>query len=109
MDYLTLGPVFSYTPQSSSSLGVLSVTLPVNARPASGLAPSMQAINTYLPVANVSASMVFLERAFGFTRGVVLAGTDGQPRYAEMRHGDAVVMLVPRGDASTPTGGAPDR
>jgi uncharacterized glyoxalase superfamily protein PhnB len=67
----------------------------------------MQAINTYLPVANVSASMVFLERAFGFTRGVVLTGTDGQPRYAEMRHGDAAVMLVPRGDAAAPTGGAP--
>ena len=33
-------------------------------------------------------------------RGVVLAGTDGQPRYAEMRHGDSVVMLIPKGDAT---------
>jgi uncharacterized glyoxalase superfamily protein PhnB len=44
------------------------------ARGASGLAPEMQAVNTYLAVANVNASMEFLERAFGFTRGVVLPG-----------------------------------
>ena len=56
-------------------------------RPAgSGLAPGMQAVNSYLAVANVAASMEFLERAFGFTRGVVLPETDGQLRYAEMRH-----------------------
>jgi PhnB protein len=73
----------------------------------SGLAPQMQAVNTYLAVANVNASIEFLERAFGFSRGVVLAGTDGQPRYAEMRHGDAVVMLIPKGDATAATGGAP--
>src|SRR5687768_921040 len=51
----------------------------------SGLAPGMQAVNTYLAVANVAASMEFLERAFGFSRGVVLGGADGQVRYAEMR------------------------
>jgi PhnB protein len=73
----------------------------------SGLAPEMQAVNTYLAVANVNASVEFLERAFGFTRGVVLAGTDGQPRYAEMRHGRSVVMLIPKGDATSATGGAP--
>jgi uncharacterized glyoxalase superfamily protein PhnB len=67
----------------------------------------MQALNTYLAVANVKASIEFLERAFGFTRGVVLPGTDGQPRYAEMRHGDSVVMLVPKGDATSASGGAP--
>jgi len=66
----------------------------------------MQALNTYLAVANVSASIEFLEKAFGFSRGVVLSGTDGHPRYAEMRHGDAVIMLVPRGDETTATGGA---
>ena len=38
----------------------------------SGLAPGLQAGNTYLAVANVDASITFLERAFGFTRGVVL-------------------------------------
>ncbi|HXH24321.1 MAG TPA: VOC family protein [Vicinamibacterales bacterium] len=66
----------------------------------------MQAINTYLAVANVAATMTFLERAFGFTRGVVLPGEDGEPRYAEMRHGDSVVMLIRRGDPLTATGGA---
>jgi len=73
----------------------------------SGLAPQMQSINTYLAVANVRASIEFLERAFGFSRGVVLPGGDGQPRYAEMRHGDSVVMLIPKGDATAATGGAP--
>jgi uncharacterized glyoxalase superfamily protein PhnB len=72
----------------------------------SGLAPEMQAVNTYLAVANVNASINFLERAFGFTRGVVLPGVDGQPRYAEMRHGDSVVMLIPKGDGTSATGGA---
>jgi uncharacterized glyoxalase superfamily protein PhnB len=79
---------------------------PAPSRQASGLAPEMQAVNTYLAVANVKASMEFLEKAFGFARGVVLPGTDGQPRYAEMRHGDSVVMLIPKGDATTATGGA---
>ena len=66
----------------------------------------MQAINTYLAVANVAASVAFLERAFGFSRGVVLPDTDGQLRYAEMRHGQSVVMLVRKGDETTATGGA---
>src|SRR5437867_2669064 len=79
---------------------------PKPARATSGLAPEMQAVNTYLTVANVKASMEFLETAFGFTRGVVLPGADGQPRYAEMRHGDSVVMLIPKGDATSATGGA---
>lgn len=65
----------------------------------------MQAVNTYLAVANVNATMEFLQTVFGFTRGVVLPGTDGQPRYAEMRHGDSVVMLIPKGDGTTATGG----
>jgi prepilin-type N-terminal cleavage/methylation domain-containing protein len=37
VDYLTTGAVFSFAPQSVTSLAVLSVTLPVNTRPASGL------------------------------------------------------------------------
>ena len=37
VDYLTTGTVFSFAPQSVTSLAVLSVTLPVNSRPASGL------------------------------------------------------------------------
>jgi PhnB protein len=66
----------------------------------------MQAVNTYLAVANVAATMAFLERAFGFTRGVVLPDRDGQVRYAEMRHGESAVMLVPKGDANTATTGS---
>ena len=73
----------------------------------SGLAPGMQAVNAYLAVANVAASVDFLERTFGFVRGVALPDPDGQLRYAEMRHGDSVLMLVRRGDAATATGGAP--
>ena len=67
----------------------------------------MHPLNTYLAVANVGASMDFLERAFGLTRGVVLPDADGQIRYAEMRHGDSVVMLIRKGDAATATGGSP--
>ncbi len=37
VDYLTTGTVFTFTPQSTASLASLAVTLPVNARPASGL------------------------------------------------------------------------
>ena len=72
----------------------------------SGLAPGMHPINTYLAVANVAATMEFLERAFGFARGVTLPDVDGQIRYAEMRHDDSVVMLIRKGDAATATNGA---
>lgn len=72
---------------------------------ASGVAPGMQAISPYLAVANVSASVDFLERAFGFTRGVLLADPDGQLRYAEMRHGESIVVLVRKGDDTTATRG----
>jgi uncharacterized glyoxalase superfamily protein PhnB len=72
----------------------------------SGLAPGMHAINTYLAVANVTATMEFLEHALGFSRGVVLPDADGRLRYAEMRHGDSIVMLIRKGDEATATGGA---
>jgi PhnB protein len=65
----------------------------------------MQSVNTYLAVENVAASIDFLERAFGFSRGVVLAEAGGPPRYAEMRHGSSVVMLVRKGDQTAATGG----
>jgi uncharacterized glyoxalase superfamily protein PhnB len=77
------------------------------ARHDSGLAPGMQAVNAYLAVANVTASMEFLERAFGFSRGVILPDADGQVRYAEMRAGESAVMLIRKGDAMTATNGAP--
>lgn len=67
----------------------------------------MQPITPCLSVANVTASMEFLERVMGFTRGVTLDDTDGQVRYAEMRHGGSVVMLVRHGDSSSPPGGQP--
>lgn len=63
----------------------------------------MPAISVHLAVANVSASMAFFEKAFGFVPGVVLADTDGQPRYAELRHGSSVVSLVRKGDPGAPT------
>jgi PhnB protein len=65
----------------------------------------MQSVNTYLAVANVAATMDFLERAFGFSRGVWLPDADGQLRYAEMRHGESVVMLIRKGDETTATAG----
>jgi prepilin-type N-terminal cleavage/methylation domain-containing protein len=37
VDYLTTGSVFTYTPQSTSSLAYLSVSLPVNTNPATAL------------------------------------------------------------------------
>jgi PhnB protein len=67
----------------------------------------MHPIYTYLAVANVGATMDFLERAFGLRRGVVLPDADGQIRYAEMRHGESVVMLIRKGDTATATGGSP--
>ena len=66
----------------------------------------MQAVNAYLAVANVAATMDFMERVFGFSRGVVLPDLDGQLRYAEMRHGESVLMLIRKGDETTATGGA---
>jgi uncharacterized glyoxalase superfamily protein PhnB len=63
-------------------------------------------VNSYLAVADVGAAIAFLERAFGFARGVVLPGSDGELRYAEMRHGDSVVMLIRKGDSATASGGA---
>src|SRR5687768_17768105 len=64
----------------------------------SGLAPGMQAVNAYLAVANVAATMDFMERVFGFSRGVVLPDPDGRLRYAEMRHGESVLMLIRKGE-----------
>jgi PhnB protein len=66
----------------------------------------MQMVSAYLAVANVGATIEFLQRAFGFAPGVTLADPDGQLRYAEMRHGDSVIILVRQGDATSPTSGA---
>jgi lactoylglutathione lyase len=66
----------------------------------------MHEISAYLAVADVAASMDFLEKTLGFTRGVVLPDAGGAPRYAEMRHGASAVVLVPRGDATSASDGA---
>lgn len=72
----------------------------------SGVAPGMQAVSPYLAVANVHASMRFLEQTLGFVPAIVLKDPGGQPRYAEMRKGEVVIMLVRKGDETAPGGGA---
>ena len=66
----------------------------------------MQTVSPYLAVANVGASVEFLERSFGFSRGVVRPDSDGQWRYAEMHHGHSTIVLVQKGDATAATNGA---
>ena len=66
----------------------------------------MQAINTYLAVANVRASMTFLERALGFVPGVVLLDPTGSRATPRCSAAARVVMLTRRGDATAPGGGA---
>lgn len=96
--------------RSKQSAVVRAAARPVDRTPSlpqvSGVAPGMQLVNTYLAVANVGASVEFLQRAFGFAPGVTLADPDGQLRYAEMRHGDSVVMLIRQGDQAAASGGA---
>lgn len=58
-------------------------------------------------MANIAASVEFLERVLGFTRGVTLNDNERQLRYAEMHHGSSVVMLVRRGDVNSPSAGVP--
>jgi uncharacterized glyoxalase superfamily protein PhnB len=72
----------------------------------SGVAPGMQAVSPYLAVANVQASMRFLEQTLGFVPAIVLLDGGKQPRYAEMQKGEMVVMLVRKGDDTAPAGGA---
>ena len=66
----------------------------------------MQAVSPYLAVANVKASMRFLESTLGFAPAIVLLDPGGQPRYAEMRKGEIVIMLVRKEDGTSPGGGA---
>jgi uncharacterized glyoxalase superfamily protein PhnB len=66
----------------------------------------MHAVSAFLAVANVGASVEFLDKVLGFARGVTLPDASGQLRYAEMRRGDTAVMLVLKGDETTPSNGA---
>ena len=52
------------------------------------------------------AAIDFLERAFGFERGHVYSGENGQIVHAELRHGDGWIMLGSANDTglSTPPG-----
>jgi uncharacterized glyoxalase superfamily protein PhnB len=50
--------------------------------------------------------MAFLEQSIGFKPTLTLPDADGQPRYAEMRKGTSVIMLVRKGDGTAPGGGA---
>lgn len=72
----------------------------------SGVAPGMQAVSPFLAVANVQASMRFLEQTLAFAPALVLLDGGGQPRYAEMRKGEMAIMLVRKGDGTAPAGGA---
>jgi uncharacterized glyoxalase superfamily protein PhnB len=81
-------------------------TRPAPVATVSGVAPGMQPVSAFLAVANVSASTEFIERVLGFSRGVTLGDPDGQLRYAELRRGDTAVVLVRKGDESTPSNGA---
>ena len=72
---------------------------------ASGVAPGMQPVSACLAVADVAGTVDFLEQAFGFARGVVLADPDGRLRYAEVRHGTSVVVVIRQDDETTPTAG----
>lgn len=60
----------------------------------------MPTILAYLTVREPAASLAFYEKAFGFESRPqsCLKGPDGKIRHAEMRFGDAVIMMGPEGD-----------
>jgi uncharacterized glyoxalase superfamily protein PhnB len=47
----------------------------------------------YFSYADAAASLDWLERAFGFEKVAVYEGHDGKVMHAEMRYGDAVLMM----------------
>lgn len=57
----------------------------------------MQSIYPVLKYADAHAAIDFLERAFGFERLQVHAGESGVVVHAELRFGEAVVMLSSAG------------
>ena len=68
--------------------------------PESGLAPGMQLVNMYLAVANVTASIEFLEKAFGAVH------LSGGIEHAEIRLGETIVELSEAHGQWGPTRGA---
>src|SRR5260370_38309639 len=53
------------------------------------------AATAMLTVTDMKAAMNFYQKAFGFTKGVVMKGPGGVPMHAEMRLRDTVLMLGP--------------
>ena len=70
------------------------------------------ATSTMLTVTDMNAAINFYQKAFGFTKRVVMKGPDGKPMHAELKLRDTVLMLGPecaeRGARSAKTlGGSP--
>src|SRR5712671_2101106 len=70
------------------------------------------AASTMLTVVDVKAAINFYQKAFGFTKGVVMKGAGGATTHAELRLRDTVLMLGPenpeRGSKSAKSlGGSP--
>src|SRR5882724_4199790 len=70
------------------------------------------ATSTMLTVTDMNAAINFYQKAFGFTKRVVMKGPDGKPMHAELKLRDTVLMLGPenpeRGSKSAKTlGGSP--
>lgn len=71
----------------------------------------MRWVNPYISVRDVTASLAWYERAFGFKTSFSLPGPDGNPIHAEMTHRKSVVMVGPLGadqvGGTGKAGGAP--
>src|SRR5262245_62061264 len=62
-------------------------------------------VNPYLSVRDVTASLEWYERAFGFKTVMTMPGQDGKPIHAELRHKKSVIMIGP--DSPTAVRAAP--
>ena len=64
----------------------------------------MQTITPYLYYADVDAALSFLGEAFGFEETLRYTGAEGYVSHAEMRLGDAAIMMGDPGESyRTPT------
>ena len=59
------------------------------------LAPHMQAVSLHLTVKDLAVAVDFYEKAFGFTKRMMMPGPDGKPMHAELGHGECTIMLGP--------------
>jgi PhnB protein len=53
------------------------------------------AVSVMLTVSDVPAAVSFYQKAFGFTKRVMMNGPDGKPMHAELRLRDTTLMLGP--------------